>query len=37
MMTELTTGKGTIRLWPDALGGISDDELRDLVRAAPDG
>jgi uncharacterized protein YdhG (YjbR/CyaY superfamily) len=31
---ELLTGKGTIQLRPDAAAGISDDELRDLVRAA---
>jgi len=31
---ELTTGKGTIQLRPDAAAGIADDELRDLVRAA---
>ena len=34
---ELTTGKGTIRLRPDAAAGISDDELRGLVRGALDG
>ena len=33
---ELTTGKGTIRLRPDDAAGITDDELRDLVRAALD-
>ena len=31
---ELRTGKGTIRLRPEDAAGISDDELRDLVRAA---
>jgi uncharacterized protein YdhG (YjbR/CyaY superfamily) len=31
---ELITGRGTIRLRPDAAAGIADDELRDLVRAA---
>jgi hypothetical protein len=31
---ELTTGRGTIRLLPDAAAAIADDELRDLVRAA---
>ncbi len=31
---ELTTGKGTIRLRPADAAGITDDELRDLVRAA---
>ena len=31
---ELITGRGTIQLRPDAAGGIADDELRDLVRAA---
>lgn len=34
---ELRTSKGTIRLQPDDAAGISDDELRDLVRAALDG
>ncbi len=33
---ELKTGKGTIRLRPDQAAGISDDEFRDLVRAALD-
>ena len=33
---ELKTSKGTIQLRP-AAAGISDDELRDLVRAALDG
>jgi uncharacterized protein YdhG (YjbR/CyaY superfamily) len=33
---ELKTGKGTIRLRPEAAAGISDDEFRDLVRAALD-
>jgi uncharacterized protein YdhG (YjbR/CyaY superfamily) len=31
---ELITGKGTIQLRLDDAAGISDDELRDLVRAA---
>jgi uncharacterized protein YdhG (YjbR/CyaY superfamily) len=31
---ELTTGKGTIRLRPQDAAAISDDELRDLARAA---
>jgi uncharacterized protein YdhG (YjbR/CyaY superfamily) len=31
---ELTTGKGTIRLRPKDAAAISDDELRDLARAA---
>jgi len=31
---ELTTGKGTIQLRPDAAAGIADEELRGLVRAA---
>ncbi|MEA2687342.1 MAG: hypothetical protein QOE93_2537 [Actinomycetota bacterium] len=31
---ELTSGKGTIRLPPDAAADLPDDELRDLVRAA---
>lgn len=31
---ELTTGKGTIRLRPDDAAGITDHELRDLVRGA---
>jgi uncharacterized protein YdhG (YjbR/CyaY superfamily) len=31
---ELLTGQGTIQLRPDAAAGISDDELRDVVRAA---
>ena len=30
------TGKGTIRLTPEAADAISDDELRGLVRAALD-
>jgi uncharacterized protein YdhG (YjbR/CyaY superfamily) len=34
---ELTTGKGTIRLRPDDAAGLSDDELRGLVRGALDG
>ena len=33
---ELKTGKGTIRLRPEDAAGISDDELRDLARAALD-
>jgi uncharacterized protein YdhG (YjbR/CyaY superfamily) len=33
---ELKTGKSTIRLRPDQAAGISDDEFRDLVRAALD-
>jgi uncharacterized protein YdhG (YjbR/CyaY superfamily) len=32
----LKTGKGTIRLSPEDAAAISDDELRDLVRAALD-
>jgi uncharacterized protein YdhG (YjbR/CyaY superfamily) len=31
---ELITGKGTIRLRPDAAAGIPDDEFRDLACAA---
>ena len=31
---ELRTSTGTIRLRPDDAAAISDDELRDLVRAA---
>ena len=31
---ELRTSKGTIQLRPEDAAGISDDELRDLVRAA---
>ena len=34
---ELKTGKGTIRLRPDAAAGIPDDEFRNLVRGALDG
>jgi uncharacterized protein YdhG (YjbR/CyaY superfamily) len=34
---ELKTSKGTIQLRPDDAAGISDDELRELVRAALDG
>jgi hypothetical protein len=34
---ELRTGKGTIQLRTEAAGGITDDELRQLVRAALDG
>lgn len=34
---ELRTGKGTIQLRPDDAAGISDDELRDMVRAALEG
>ncbi|MDQ6636237.1 MAG: DUF1801 domain-containing protein [Candidatus Dormibacteraeota bacterium] len=34
---ELKTSKGTIQLRPDDAAKISDDELRDLVRAALDG
>jgi hypothetical protein len=34
---ELKTGKGTLQLRPDDAAGISDDEFRDLVRAALDG
>ena len=30
----LRTSKGTIRLRPEVAAGITDDELRDLVRAA---
>jgi hypothetical protein len=33
----LKTGKGTIQLRPDDAAGITDDEFRDLVRAALDG
>ncbi|HET8788843.1 MAG TPA: DUF1801 domain-containing protein [Actinomycetes bacterium] len=33
---ELKSGKGTIRLRPADAAGISDDELRDLARAALD-
>jgi len=33
---ELKTSTGTIRLRPEDAAGISDDELRDLVRAALD-
>jgi uncharacterized protein YdhG (YjbR/CyaY superfamily) len=33
---ELRTSKGTIRLRPADAAGISDDELRDLARAALD-
>jgi len=33
---EMTTNKGTIHLRPAAAAGISDDELRDLIRAALD-
>lgn len=31
---ELKSGRGTIRLRPEDAGAISDDEFRDLVRAA---
>jgi uncharacterized protein YdhG (YjbR/CyaY superfamily) len=31
---ELKTSKGTIRLRPEDAAGITDDELRDLVRTA---
>jgi uncharacterized protein YdhG (YjbR/CyaY superfamily) len=31
---ELKAGRGTIRLRPQDAAGVSDDELRDLVRAA---
>jgi uncharacterized protein YdhG (YjbR/CyaY superfamily) len=34
---ELKTSKGTVQLRPDDAARISDDELRDLVRAALDG
>jgi len=34
---ELLTNKGTIQLRPAAAAAITDDELRDLVRAALDG
>ncbi|HEY4868135.1 MAG TPA: DUF1801 domain-containing protein [Candidatus Dormibacteraeota bacterium] len=34
---ELKTSRGTIQLRPDDAARISDDELRDLVRAALDG
>ncbi len=33
----LKTGKGTIQLRPDDDAGMTDDEFRDLVRAALDG
>lgn len=33
---QLRTSKGTIRLRPDDAAGVSDDELRDLIRAALD-
>lgn len=33
---ELRTGKGTIRLRPEDAEAISDDELRELARAALD-
>jgi uncharacterized protein YdhG (YjbR/CyaY superfamily) len=33
----LKTGKGTIQLRPDDAARITDDEFRDLVRAALDG
>ena len=31
---ELKSGRGTIRLTPDAATDIPDDEFRDLIRAA---
>jgi uncharacterized protein YdhG (YjbR/CyaY superfamily) len=31
---ELMTGRGTLQLRPAVAAGITDDELRDLVRAA---
>ena len=31
---ELSSGKGTLRITPDAAEDISDDELRNLVRGA---
>ena len=31
---ELKKSKGTIQLRPETAGGVTDDELRDLVRAA---
>ncbi len=34
---ELVTTKRTIRLRPDDAAAIRDDELRDLLRAAPGG
>ncbi len=34
---ELKTSTGTIQVRPDDAAGISDDEFRDLVRAALDG
>ena len=34
---QLKTSKGTIQLRPDGAAGVSDDEFRDLVRAALDG
>jgi hypothetical protein len=33
---ELTSGKGTIRLRPEDVSGIPDNELRDLARSALD-
>lgn len=33
---QLRTSKGTIRLRPDDVAGIPDEELRDLIRAALD-
>jgi uncharacterized protein YdhG (YjbR/CyaY superfamily) len=33
---DLRTSKGTIQLRPDDAAGITDDELRDLIRAALD-
>ncbi|MDP4505731.1 iron chaperone [Nonomuraea turcica] len=33
---QLQTSKGTIQLRPDDAAGISDDELRDLIRAGLD-
>lgn len=34
---KLKTGKGTIQLRPEDAAGITDNEFRDLVRAALDG
>jgi uncharacterized protein YdhG (YjbR/CyaY superfamily) len=34
---QLKTSKGTIQLRPDDAAGVSDDEFRDLMRAALDG
>ena len=34
---KLKTGRGTIQLRPDDAAGVTDDEFRDLVRAALEG